>query len=46
VAEIAIENLRSYKSSGNDEISVKLIQTGGEILWPTICKGSIVKYYV
>jgi hypothetical protein len=45
VAEIAIEKLRSYRSSDNDEISVELIQTGGEVLGPTTFKGSILKYY-
>jgi hypothetical protein len=46
VADIAIEKLRSYKSSGNYEISVEMIQTGGEMLGPMTCKRSILKYYV
>jgi hypothetical protein len=34
--EIAIENLKKYKSPGTDQISAELIQAGGEILLSAI----------
>jgi hypothetical protein len=36
--EIAIAKLIKYKSSGTDEIPAELIQAGGKILLPAICK--------
>jgi hypothetical protein len=37
-SEIAIENLKRYKSPGSDGIPVELIQAGGEILRSKINK--------
>jgi hypothetical protein len=36
--EIAIANLKNYKSPGSDQISAELIQTGGEMLLSAIHK--------
>jgi hypothetical protein len=36
--QIAIANLKSYKSPGTDEITAELIQTGGEVLRSKIRK--------
>jgi hypothetical protein len=36
--EIAIAKHKLYKAPGKDQILVKLIQAGGETLWPEIYK--------
>jgi translation initiation factor 2B subunit (eIF-2B alpha/beta/delta family) len=36
--EIAVSKLKKYKSTGSDQISVELLQAGGEILQSEIHK--------
>jgi hypothetical protein len=44
--EIAIANLKSYKSPGSDQISAELVQTRGEILRSeTINATNLLSYY-
>jgi hypothetical protein len=42
--EIAIENLKRYKSPGSDGIPAELIQAGGEILRSKIHNREIMKF--